>query len=236
MPPAGRRPRSPAGRAAVSSAGALAAPRCGALVALVMAYRRQRVAEDAASHDRTRILNERFTAIATQLGDAQPAVRLAGVHAMAGLADDWKENRQTCVDVLSAYLRLPYDSDPGEDAGPAERAAYRANREGRHPVIRLIGPHLRPGHVASWEDLNFDFTGVVFDGGDFGGARFSGGIVRFDTASFVSGEVRFTGAAFTGGSGSFPSAGVSGGQVRLRAAKVSGGPPVLGGECFGPRP
>ena len=25
---------------------------------------------------------------------------------MAGLADDWKENQQTCVDVLCAYLRL----------------------------------------------------------------------------------------------------------------------------------
>jgi hypothetical protein len=121
----------------------------GALVALVMAYRRQRVAEDTASHDRMRVLNERFTAIAGQLGDAQPAVRLAGVHAMAGLADDWKENRQTCVDVVCAYLRLPYDPDPGEGAAPAERAAYRADREVRHTVIRLIGAHLRPGHIAS---------------------------------------------------------------------------------------
>jgi hypothetical protein len=75
----------------------------GALVALVVAYRRQRVAEVAtaedkdrwkatAAHDRTRGFNERFTAIATQLGDDKPAVRLAGVHAMAGLADDWTEN------------------------------------------------------------------------------------------------------------------------------------------------
>jgi hypothetical protein len=47
----------------------------------------------------------------SQLGDDQPAVRLAGLHAMAGLADDWKQNRQTCVDVLCAYLRLPYDPD-----------------------------------------------------------------------------------------------------------------------------
>ena len=79
----------------------------GALVALVMAYRRQRVAEAAtvldkerwqatAAHDRTRLLNERFTAIAAQLGNDQAAVRLAGVHAMAGLADDWEENGQTC--------------------------------------------------------------------------------------------------------------------------------------------
>ena len=84
----------------------------GALVALIVAYRRQKIAEADSVHDRTRVFNERFTAIAAQLGDAQPAVRLAGVHAMAGLADDWKENRQTCVDVLCAYLRLPYEPDP----------------------------------------------------------------------------------------------------------------------------
>ena len=70
-----------------------------------MAYRRQKITEADSAHDRTRVFNERFTAIATQLGDAQPAVRLAGVHAMAGLADDWKQNRQTCVAVLCAYLR-----------------------------------------------------------------------------------------------------------------------------------
>ena len=74
----------------------------GALVALVVAYRRQKVAAADSAHDRTRVFNERFTAIAAQLGDAQPAVRLAGVHAMAGLAEDWKANRQTCVDVLCA--------------------------------------------------------------------------------------------------------------------------------------
>ena len=56
----------------------------GALVALIVAYRRQKIAEADSVHDRTRVFNERFTAIAAQLGDAHPAVRLAGVHAMAG--------------------------------------------------------------------------------------------------------------------------------------------------------
>ena len=94
-----------------------------ALVALIVAYRRQKTAEADSVHDRTRVFNERFTAIATQLGDDQPAVRLAGVYAMAGLADDWKQNRQTCVSVLCAHLRLSYDPERGEGAAPAERAA-----------------------------------------------------------------------------------------------------------------
>jgi hypothetical protein len=29
-------------------------------------------------------------------------------------ADDWRANRQTCIDVLRAYLRMPYEPDPGE--------------------------------------------------------------------------------------------------------------------------
>lgn len=34
---------------------------------------------------------------------------------MAGLDDDLKQHGQTCVDVLCAYLRFPYDPDPGND-------------------------------------------------------------------------------------------------------------------------
>src|SRR5215472_7680147 len=81
------------------------------------------------AQQRDRTLNERFATAADRVGSDKPAVQLAGVYAMAGLADDWPENRQTCVDVLCAYLRLPYDPDPGDGAAPADRAAYRGNRE-----------------------------------------------------------------------------------------------------------
>jgi hypothetical protein len=194
----------------------------GALVALVVAYRRQRVSEATSAHDRTRVFNERFTAIAAQIGDDQPAVRLAGVHAMAGLADDWTENRQTCVDVLCAYLRLPYDPNPGDDAKPAKQAAYRANREVRHTIIRLIGAHLRPdvGPAKSWQGLDLDFTGVVFDGGDFSHARFSGGIVLFNGAEFSSGGVDFRNVEFSGGEVRFILATFSGGAVSFTCAQV----------------
>src|SRR5262249_33713884 len=73
------------------------------------------------NEQRTRPLNERFAPAAVHLGsDKPPAVRLAGVYAMAGLADDWPEHRQTCVDVLCAYLRLPYDPEPVEPVEPDE--------------------------------------------------------------------------------------------------------------------
>src|SRR5579859_2706359 len=83
------------------------------------------------AEQRTRTLNERFTTAAEQLGNDKPAVRLAGVYAIAGLADDWKENRQTCVDVLCAYLRMPYEADPGQDVPEPQRLAFQAVREVR---------------------------------------------------------------------------------------------------------
>ena len=45
-------------------------------------------------------LAKRYQEAATQLGHDKAAVRLAGVYAMGRLADDWPEERQTCVDVL----------------------------------------------------------------------------------------------------------------------------------------
>jgi Pentapeptide repeats (9 copies) len=195
----------------------------GALVALVMAYRRQRVAETTTEHDRSRVLNERFIAVAAQLGDDQAAVRLAGVHAIAGLADDWEENRQTCIDVLCAYLRMPYEPEPGDDAPAQERLAFRGGREVRHTVIRVITGHLRENVPVSWQGLNFDFTGVVFDGGDFTGARFSGGAVKFKGAVFSGGTVSFIRAVFSGGTVSFDGAVFSGGMVSFGGAVFSGG-------------
>jgi uncharacterized protein YjbI with pentapeptide repeats len=231
----------------------------GAVVALVTTYRRQRVAEFAERRqglaerrELTRLFNERFATAAGQLGHDNSAVRLAGVYAMAGLADDWPEQRQTCVDVLCAYLRMPYEADPGEEGPVAERLALRAGGEVRHTVIRVIAAHLQPdtrraATAVSWHGLDFDFTGVVFDGGDFTGAqfdsglvsfaraRFAGGLVNFDRAEFAGGNVRFehatfasggvsfTGAAFTSGLVSFKNAEFAGSSVSFDDARFAGG-------------
>jgi uncharacterized protein YjbI with pentapeptide repeats/uncharacterized membrane-anchored protein YhcB (DUF1043 family) len=180
------------------------------------------------AEQRTRTLNERFATAADKLGsDKPPAVRLAGVYAMAGLADDWAENRQTCVDVLCAYLRLPHEDDPGDDTPAPERLAFRANREVRYTVIRVITEHLQVRALlkddpASWQDLNFDFTGVVFDGPvNFHGAQFARGLVNFTDARF-SDRVDFTGARFSGSVAQFTNAEFSGSLVDFGAAKFTG--------------
>lgn len=177
--------------------------------------------ERTLAEQRARTLNDRFASAAEQLGFDKPAaVRLAGVYAMAGLADDWEDNRQTCIDVLCGYLRMPYAPDPGDGAA---RLGFLADREVRHTAIRVIAAHLRDDARVSWCGKDFDFTGVIFDGGNFLQARFSGGQVDFSEAKFSGATVSFGGAEFSGSTVGFGSAEFSGGQVNFRFAEFSGG-------------
>ncbi len=201
----------------------------GALVALVVAYRRQRVDEAGAHREATRLHAERFSQAVDKLGSDSPAVRLGGVHALAGLADDAPDNslRQTCIDVLCAYLQLPFTPDPGTDpAHQEEHHRYLAFRKVRHTILRLIGDHYRrpKGTHRSWQGCDLDLTGVTIDGDmDFGGATFSDGITSFARALFSGGTVSFDGALFSNGDVSFDGATFSGGDMYFDGATFSGG-------------
>jgi hypothetical protein len=175
------------------------------------------------NEQRTRTLNERFTTAAEQLGSDKPAVRLAGVYAMAGLADDWAGNRQVCIDVLCAYLQLPYEPDPGGNAPVQERLAFQTSQKVRHTVIRVIAAHLGEDAATSWQGLSFDLRGVVFDGGDFGFARFSSGMANFSGAEFSAGTVGFRFTKFSGGAVFFRGAKFSGGAANFSCAEFSAG-------------
>ncbi|MGV9419948.1 pentapeptide repeat-containing protein [Streptomyces sp. NPDC003674] len=225
----------------------------GALVALVVAYRRQRVDEAGAHREATRLHTERFSQAVDKLGSDSPAVRLGGVHALAGLADDAPDVnlRQTCIDVLCAYLRLPFSPDPGDlpdlfpdgtspseerrDAHQVKKDGYRAFREVRHTILRLIGDHYRipEGTHRSWQGCSLDLTGVTIDDSmDFGGATFSGGSVNFGGATFSGGLVNFDGATFSGGLVNFGAATFSGGLVNFDGATFSGGRVSFGAATF----
>jgi len=200
----------------------------GALVALVVAYRKQRIDEAGAEREATRLHTERFTTAVAQLGDDSPAVRLGAVHALAGLADDapTRQLRQTCIDVLCAYVRLPYAPDPGYDDQDGHHA-YRSLREVRRTVIRLVRDHLQGGAEHSWQGHDFDFTGAVFDGSDFSGTVFSGGVVSFSKASFLGEETSFANAQFSGGKVLFSGARFASG-VHFKDTQFTGSTVVFG--------
>ena len=115
---------------------------------------------------------------------------------------------------------MPYEPEPDGDAPMEKQLDFHGSREVRHTVIRVITAHLRNDAAVSWQGLNFDFTGVVFDGGDFDGAQFSGGAVDFIGARFSGGTVSFTAARFCGGTVDFRVARFCGGTVDFRHRRV----------------
>jgi len=194
----------------------------GAVVALVMAYRRQRITEAEnllaeaaqahrqradeltwqqhdraaadARHDATeRRLTELYVAAADQLGSDRAPVRLAGLYALERLADTHPEHRQTVVNLLCAYLRMPWT--PAAPDAPAA-TDHREEREVRLTAQRVLTAHLRDTETsAHWPDMDLDLTGATLDGWRLTGARVVG--CRAAGARFV-GTASFAGSVFAG--------------------------------------
>ncbi|QVQ51290.1 pentapeptide repeat-containing protein [Spiractinospora alimapuensis] len=210
----------------------------GGVALLVISYRRQltteaaeKRAEEAADREVTKLFNERFTAAYSDLGSEHAAVRLGAVYSLAHLADDAPTDdlTQTVIDVLCAYIRMPYTPAPDplpKNASKAQREDHRRQeldfasfREVRHTIIRIIGDRLRK--ETRWRAKDYDFTGATFDRCDVHGAHFTGGTVSFRDAVFA-GSVDFSGVTFSGGVVSFDGTVFSGGWVTFANAKFSG--------------
>lgn len=186
----------------------------GGVVALVVAYRRQLDIEQGR-------FVERFGSAAQQLGDTDVAIRIAGVYAMAGVADQSRGlKRQQCIDVLCGYVRLPFEPELGNNhqtqrtlrkqltlsGGVAEESQfeYRQNDEAvRQTIVRVIATHLKKQSRISWSDCNFDFNGAHLANTDFSDIRFSGSSMSFEGATFSGNVNSFKGATFSGDSISF---------------------------------
>ena len=172
-----------------------------------------------------RILDLYATASA-QLGSAAAPARTAGLYALERLAQDNPEQRQTVVNVLCAYLRMPFEAPVDPEADEASRGEQRQRSpeyQVRLNAQRIVAAHLRPGTGPDessgtyWPDIDLDFTDatlvdldftgvqprhVTFTGTKFAGASdftkaVFGGNAGFDGATF-SRLTRFDGASFTG--------------------------------------
>ena len=104
----------------------------GAAAGLFLAFRRQHhqeVVTKSSDHDAIeRRITELYTKAVEQLGNDKAPVRLGGLYALERLAQDNREHRQTIVDVICAYLRMPFSA-----AAPASKpeAAGRPRRARR---------------------------------------------------------------------------------------------------------
>ena len=71
---------------------------------------------------------------------------------MAKLADDWPSERHSCVDVLCAYLRMPW---PESDDANAEA-------EVRRSIAMVMSDHLHVNAPITWSDIAMDFSNQFF--------------------------------------------------------------------------
>ncbi|MBN9747901.1 hypothetical protein DMP23_43615 [Amycolatopsis sp. A1MSW2902] len=123
-----------------------------------------RVAADARTDAAARLLTELYAKSVEQLGSDKAPVRLGGLYALERLAQDNEHQRQTIVNVLCAYLRMPYqipDETSGNDGDQSTREAQLQEREVRLTAQQIILKHLRRNLPSTWKELSVDLTGAT---------------------------------------------------------------------------
>lgn len=173
---------------AAAEASAVASHRSAKAAEDAITLNRDVAATSGARADAT-ALAERYQNAASQLGHDKAAVRLAGVYAMSRLADDWPEERQTCIDVLCAYLRLPW-LESSDNATASDEVQVRRT------IVSVINRHVGEGSNASWAENDFDFSRAQLRDFFLEGCAFAGRVTFFG-AEFV-GDCRLINIAFRG--------------------------------------
>ncbi|MFG2007290.1 pentapeptide repeat-containing protein [Spirillospora sp. NPDC048911] len=158
-----------------------------AVVTLGLAFRRQEHQEYDTAERR---VTELYNAAAEQLGSDKAPVRLTALYTLERLANDNPAHRQTIVNIVCAYLRMPY-TPPKTSIGPREEphaasrryhTARAATRAGTWPAApqpptagpdpheehqvrltaqRILHTHLHCDAPEHWTGLNLDLTGAT---------------------------------------------------------------------------
>jgi uncharacterized protein YjbI with pentapeptide repeats len=193
----------------------------GGAVVTYRTYRHNRFEQDR-TYEQNRIEQNRtyerelYAKAIEQLGHDHAPVRLGALYSLETLGQDRPHRRKMVVDVLCAYLRMPYAPPESADAPPDQERQVRLTAE------RLLSDHVcLPDGVSGedaqhfaqspdesfWPGISLDLTGAflidlnlrqasVVDA-RFDLATFSADRAQFEGATFT-GDARFTGATFTG--------------------------------------
>jgi hypothetical protein len=98
----------------------------------------EQVAADARQDAAERRVTELYTKASDQLGSDKAPVRLAGLYALERLGQGNVEHRKTVIDVICAYLRMPYT--PPDESG--QDTAGHQELQVRKTAQRMIDNHL----------------------------------------------------------------------------------------------
>ena len=195
----------------------------------MLAFRRQHSREITtvlSDFDATgRHITELYTKAVEQLGSDKVQVRFGGLYALEQLAQDNPAYRQAIVNVICAYLRMPFSptapaSKPEPEAAEGQKepgaeseteadgigGTWQQERQVRLTAQRILAEHLRddraedqqatdPPSSRFWNNIRLDLTGATLI--DF---NLVNGVIadaNFHRAAF-SGDAIFSGAAFSG--------------------------------------
>ena len=215
----------------------------------MLAFRGQHHQEIAAALSDLDTTGQRITELyakaVEQLGSDQAPVRFGGLYALERLAQDNPAHRQTIVDVICAYLRMPFSptapaskpepeaaegqTDPGTESETGIDGiggTWQQERQVRLTAQSILAEHLRddrakdqqstdPPSSRFWNNIHLDLTGAI--------------LIDFNLANGVVADANFRRAAFSGGA-SFSGATFSG-DARFGGAAFSGDA-LFGGAAF----
>ncbi|MER7587948.1 hypothetical protein ABTW72_10445 [Micromonospora sp. NPDC127501] len=194
----------------------------GASLGAIYAFRKQVLAERDGLRADQQVYSDRYVKAAELLAHERPSARLAGLHSLAILADDWKEGRVPCVMAICSYLRLPTLDLQAEnpDAGEREvrRTAWKSIR------TRLLDPT----DGISWHQQEFDFSGGHFDNVDLDLTRLNDARIQFRNCVFRDGELRLRATKLTDVVLDFTGSSFHNMKVMLQGAELNDGAVV----CF----
>ncbi|MEV7095046.1 pentapeptide repeat-containing protein [Amycolatopsis sp. NPDC051045] len=183
----------------------------------------QRIAATTEADAAERRITELYAKSVEQLGSDKAPVRLGGLYALERLAQNTRSQRPTVVNVLCAYLRMPFE--PATEGDPPKPSPDQVQEQHvRITAQRILAQHLAPGTDSRsdadtfWPDIDLDlvgatlidfrfarcrvrsarFTGATFDGDADLGATVFLDRAEFDRATFT-GSARFSDAIFAEG-------------------------------------
>lgn len=207
------------GRSAVEiirTAGAIAVGTGGA-AGLLLATRRQQKTEEYNAYTRhdaeERRISDLQASAGEQLGSEKAAVRLNGLYQLERLGQNHPEHRQTVVNVICAYLRMPFPAPPTAAASnrPIEPSPENSNvstylheeTQVRLTAQTILADHLKPGAGKAdgnrfWKNIDLNLTGATLINFDISQSEIES--CRFEFAQFY-GPARFRQAKFRGPAG-----------------------------------
>ncbi|MBB4969535.1 pentapeptide repeat-containing protein [Saccharothrix violaceirubra] len=203
--------------------------------------RRHELENARAEHDRSRVADERFARAIELLGHETEQVRSGALHALAGLARNRDEYRQTVLDVLCAYLRRPFRRGKSDD--PELQVRHTAqllinnllpglrDADAQHHVLNLTGAYLEYFDISERQVGTLLVRGATFSHS----TSFRGLVVHGDayfTESKCKGRLRLDNAVFHGKAW-FSKVDASEGEVVLTGARFLGETKFAGSTGLG---